>query len=244
MPQGLKPLRIGERGIAGDESSAYLGRGPTPNFGAAPNFDRLAGVYRWMEWLSFGNWLCRCRRAYLGEMLAARRALVLGDGDGRFTARLLKENRAVRIDAVDLSPAMLAALVMRAGEDGMRVRTHVADVRAGLPNGDAYDLVVTHFLLDCLTTAEVEALAVRVRDRVADDAVWVVSEFAIPEGWFGRLVAGPIVGLLYRVFGWMTGLRIRRLPDHVWALQRAGFRRRGRESWLGGMLVSEVWVRQ
>ncbi|KAA6456847.1 class I SAM-dependent methyltransferase [Acidobacteria bacterium AB60] len=207
----------------------------------APNFDRLAGVYRWMEWLSFGGWLWRCRCGFLPEMRAARRALVLGDGDGRFTARLLRENPGVEVDAVDISPAMLEALRSRAGDDRDRLRTHVADVRLGPPAGEGYDLVVTHFLLDCLTTAEVEELALRVRSQVTPDAVWVVSEFAEPAGWFGRLVARPLVRLLYGAFGWMTGLRVRKLPDWEGALARAGFRRRERKTWLRGLLVGVVW---
>lgn len=208
---------------------------------AEPNFDRLAGVYRWMEWLSFGGWLWRCRCAFLSEMRAARRALVLGDGDGRFTARLLRDNASVEVDAVDLSAAMLGALMERAGDDRERVRTEVADVRDWRPGGDGYDLVATHFLLDCLTTDEAALLAERVRERVAQDAVWVVSEFIIPPGWFGRMVARPVVGFLYWAFGWMTGLRVRELPDWAGALERAGFERRARRVWLRGLLVSEVW---
>ena len=74
--------------------------------GTGPNFDRLAGVYRWMEWLSFGPHLGRCRRAFLLEMTESRRALVLGDGDGRFTAALLRQNKAIQVDAVDVSQAL------------------------------------------------------------------------------------------------------------------------------------------
>lgn len=208
---------------------------------AAPNFDRLAGVYRWMEWLSFGGRLWRCRCAFLPEIRTPRRALVLGDGDGRFTARLLRENPRVRVDAIDLSPAMLASLMERAGKDRARVRPLLADVREGLPDAEGYDLVVTHFLLDCLTTSEVEALAARVRRKLADDALWVVSEFAVPQGWFGRFVARPVVSLLYWAFGWMTGLRVRRLPDWTEALERAGFVRLQRRNWLWGLLTSEIW---
>lgn len=213
----------------------------------APNFDRLAGVYQWMEALSFGPWLWRCRCALLGEMKDRKRALVLGDGDGRFTARLLRENPVVEIDAVDISRAMLKAMVQRAGVNGHRVRTHVADLRSWSPEPSAgcegrdYDLVVTHFFLDCLTMAEVEALAAKVRPLLADDGVWVVSEFAVPAGWFGRLVAGPAVGFLYRAFGWMTGLRVRRLPDYACALKRAGFQLVRRRDLLAGLLVSECW---
>ena len=64
-----------------------------------PDFDRLARLYRWMEYLTFGPWLQRCRSAFLGGIANSRRALVLGDGDGRFTARLLADCPAIRIDA-------------------------------------------------------------------------------------------------------------------------------------------------
>jgi SAM-dependent methyltransferase len=211
---------------------------------AAPNFDRLARTYRWMEAVSFGPWLGRCRCAFLGEMTAARRALVLGDGDGRFTAHLLRGNPSVQVDAVDISPAMLDALMGRAGENASRVRVQVADARNWSPAGDgrrAYELVATHFFLDCLTTPAVEALADKVRALTSNDAMWVVSEFAIPAGWFGGWVAVALIGFLYRAFGLMTGLRVRTLPDHATALKRAGFQLVGRRNWLGGLLVSECW---
>ncbi len=211
----------------------------------APNFNSLARPYRWMEWFSFGPWLWLTRIAFLGKLTECRRALVLGDGDGRFTARLLGQNRGVSIDAVDASSAMLKALHRRAGAEAGRVRNHLADIREWQPatNGaaSAYDLIVTHFFLDCLTTAEVEALAARLRAAVAPSALWVISEFAVPEGWLGRLIARPLIAGLYLAFGWLTGLTVRRLPDYPSALRTAGFIQIERRSWLGGILVSELW---
>lgn len=174
-------------------------------------------------------------------MRSARRALILGDGDGRFTARLLKENSEIRIDAVDASPAMLAALKRRAGKGADRVRCIVADARTWTPSpGASYDLVLTHFFLDCLTTEEVAELAARVTPVVTRQGAWIVSEFAVPSHR-GRLPARFVVGFLYRAFGWMTGLRIRRLPDHTRALRSPGFSLLQRRTWLLGLLVSEYW---
>ncbi len=208
----------------------------------APNFDRLAGAYRWMEWFSFGPLLQRCRCAFLSEMKTARRALVLGDGDGRFTAKLLGVNSLVRVEAVDASGAMLQALVRRAGADGGRVRAVVADIRGWGPDGDGqFDLVVSHFFLDCLSTEEVGRLASSVKHGLTEDARWVVSDFAVPEGWVGRLAGGVLVGFLYRAFGVLTGLRIRRLPDHAAVLEGVGFVRGERREFLFGLLFSEVW---
>ncbi len=208
----------------------------------APDFDGLAGAYRWMEWLSFGPLLQRCRCAFLGELKTVRRAVVLGDGDGRFTAELLRVNSVVRVDVVDASAAMLWALVRRAGPDAGRVRTVVADIREWKPEGsERFDLVVSHFFLDCLTGAEVEGLAGSVSGSLTEGARWVVSDFAVPEGWAGRLAGRGLVGFLYRAFGLLTGLRIRQLPDHASALRNAGFVLEQRREMLFGLLFSEVW---
>lgn len=208
----------------------------------APNFDRLAKVYRWMEIFTFGPFLALCRNAFLPELVTARRALVLGDGDGRFTDELLRVNSEVRVDEVDASSAMLDALLRRTEANRRRVSVHYADAREWQPERDTYDLVVTHFFLDCLTTDECRRLAARLWSAVSPSAVWVVSEFAVPDGWFGRLVAHPLIGLLYRAFGVLTGLRIRSLPDHHAALREAGFTLARRRTRLCGLLVSEMWT--
>jgi hypothetical protein len=206
-----------------------------------PNFDRLARLYRWMELLSFGPWLMRCRCAFLSECLSSSRALALGDGDGRFTARLLRENSTICIDAIDASHAMLSSLFRRAAAHACRVRTYQADARSLLPPNPPYDLIVSHFFLDCLSTEEVKSLAAVLGSAVSPGSLWIVSEFAIPPTLFGEVVARPVVWALYRAFGWLTGLEVRQLPDHHSALRHAGFTLEKSRSWLGGVLISEVW---
>ncbi len=209
----------------------------------APQFDKLAGVYRWMEYLSFGPALSRCRTEFLADLAQYRNALVIGDGDGRFTARLLDTNPAIRVEAIDLSPAMLRALVRRAGKSVARVRTEVVDARAWQSTSvEPYDLVVTHFFLDCLTTDEVRSLAERIRSTSVPNTLWVVSDFAVPRSSFGRIVARPLVTALYRAFGLLTGLEIRALPDHASVLAESGFRMKHQRTRLWGLLVSELWT--
>lgn len=210
-----------------------------------PDFDRLASLYRWMEMASFGPWLWWCRCAFLSDLGSCRHALVLGDGDGRFTARLLRSNPGLHIDAVDASPEMLRSLSHRAAPHADRVRTHLADVRSWQPDApnssQPYDLIVTHFFLDCLSSPEVQALATTLRPALSPTALWVVSEFAVPPNWYGRLVARPVIQGLYRAFGWLTGLTVRALPNHPSALSASGFTLHARRTWLAGLLVSELW---
>jgi SAM-dependent methyltransferase len=209
---------------------------------APADLNGLAGLYRWMEYATFGPWLAWCRSEYLGELGGCRRALVLGDGDGRFTARLLRANPHVEVDAVDASTAMLRALVCRAGPHAGRVRAFCADIRLWEPVNAPYDLIVTHFFLDFLTIDEVRALAGRLRGAVSPSVRWVVSEFFVPQGWYGRVVAAPVVAGLYFGFGRLTGLAVRSLPDHPGALRAAGFGLGKRRERLGGLLASEIWT--
>lgn len=206
-----------------------------------PNFDRLARLYLWMELVSFGPWLMLCRCVFLNECSSARRALALGDGDGRFVARLLRKNSAIQIDAVDASQSMLEALVYQTGPNSARVHTLQADVRRWQPENPPYDLIVSHFVLDCLTTEEVQSLAATLARAVSPGSLWIVSDFGTPASWFGWLVARPTVWALYCVFGWLTGLQVHSLPDHSLALRQAGFVLQKRKRLLGGLLISELW---
>jgi ubiquinone/menaquinone biosynthesis C-methylase UbiE len=220
-------------------SAIELGLIEVPPTVPAPDFNRLARVYRWIEWLTFGPFLQRCRCAFLTTFAQHRKALVLGDGDGRFTARLLKANTAIEVDAVDVSDAMLHQLARRS--PAHRVCTHVADARAFTPPQGSYDLIATHFFLDCLTGSDIADLVQRVRNQASPGAVWVVSEFAVPSNIYGRTVAEPLIAFLYVAFGLLTNLSVRCLPDHRVALAQSGWSLVQQKKWLGGLLVSELW---
>ena len=214
-----------------------------------PNFNRIARLYRPAEYLTFGPFLERCRFFHLPAVSDCRRALILGDGDGRFLVRLLTAAPELRADAVDLSPALLRLLrnrAVRARVDD-RLTTLCADARGLSPIGvesGGYDLICTHFFLDCLTDSEVQELLGRVLPNLPAGTRWLVSEFQIPPGSrIQAALARAVIFGLYTGFRLLTGLRVRRIPAWPEHLARAGFVRQRSQSWLGGLLLSEVWQR-
>ena len=214
---------------------------------ATPNFDRIARLYRWMEWFSFGPLLHLTRTAWLHELLKARSALVLGDGDGRFTRDLFRNNPRVRVHAVDLSAAMLQELRHRCVRDADRLLTTQTNALNFAPetahDETAYDLVVTHFFLDCLSEAEVEQLIRTLLPSLTDNARWLVSDFQIPQQGAVRPIAALLTRTLYAAFRLLTGLRANRLPDYASVLRGAGLVCIRRRDFLGGILISELWQR-
>lgn len=209
---------------------------------STPNFDRIARAYRWLEYLSFGPLLERCRMEYLDTLKSRQHALILGDGDGRFTSRLLKANSRILIDAVDASSAMLSLLQQRANvlHPGDRLTVHRADIRFFAPLAK-YDLIVSHFFLDCLTDAELRSLVQKVKTSLYAEGLWIISEFAVPQTKWRSRFATSLITFLYEAFGWTTGLHTRQLPDYVSILQEAGFSLRKERQRLGGVLVSQSW---
>ena len=206
------------------------------------NFNPVARIYRWLEYLSFGPYLARCRDAQLAHLTSARRALLLGDGDGRFLQHLLAVNPELQADVVDSSRSMLAILERRIGRSGgERIRLHLADGLQWAPR-EHYDLIVSHFFLDCFFPDQLEQLFDRVLPHAQPGAQWVVSEFAVPRNPLTAFFARGIIASLYRVFGLLTGLPVRALPDYTRCMVRRGLVLSHERRFLAGLLRSELWT--
>jgi len=200
------------------------------------NCDLIAPHYWWIERLGMGRTLERRRRWFLPEIENARRALVLGDGDGRFLRELLRKNSAVRADYVDLSRRMLELARKNAGADRVTYR-HADALTLDLPRHE-YDLIATHFFFDCFGPRELETLIERVTDAARPGAQWIVSEFRTT-----NIAARLLVSALYLFFGITTGLKTRKLADHRAIMRSHGFRLTDASSPRGGLVVSELWER-
>jgi len=205
------------------------------------NCDPIARWYRWLEYIGFGSELERRRYAFLPQVAGAGRALVLGDGDGRFLARLVEQDPGTAIDYLDLSGRMLELARSRTG--GGRVTYRQADALTVPLRGGEYDLIVTHFFLDCFNADDSARVVKRVSNSARSNAQWLISEFRQPESGWRAVWAGLWLRGLYLFFRLTTGLENRRLVDHHPLLARHGFHLKRKESALFGLLASELWVR-
>ena len=203
------------------------------------NADSLAGVYRTLEYLAFGRALERCRFSLLDAASTAQRILILGEGDGRFLARLLAHNPEARVDVVEASARMLALARARVlPRDSPRVRFFQQDALRGLPP-ITYDAIITNFFLDCFTAEEARQFipaAVQLLDR---QGCWLVGDFHLPDAGLRRWHAQVWLAAMYSFFAVTTGLRARQIPDYPLDLSRAGLVRQEQRFWRWGLLTAE-----
>src|SRR6476620_7277170 len=71
------------------------------------SFDTLAPHYRWMERVLAGEKLQRCRTEFLPKITAPKRALLVGEGTGRFLSAFVGRFPQSKITCLDASKKML-----------------------------------------------------------------------------------------------------------------------------------------
>ncbi|MDE1162090.1 MAG: class I SAM-dependent methyltransferase [Acidobacteriaceae bacterium] len=207
-----------------------------------PGFDRVARLYRWAEYLALGPLLTQTRNHWLPKLTHIRQATIFGDGDGRFLARFLQQNPAAHAHAIDASPCMLKLLQQRSLFAAARRTTELATLPEALPAPDS-DLLVTHFVLDCLPQTAVDRFAEQCFARTAPGTLWLVSDFAPMRSRWLRPASRLYIRLLYLSFRMLTGLRVTQLPDSYQALSQAGFQRIAHTERVNGLLFTELWRR-
>ena len=204
------------------------------------NCDWIAPYYELFERAAFGGRLQRHRVAYLDAAADKRKALVLGDGDGRFTQELARAYPELYIDCVEMSAGMVREARKRVG---LRVNLIQRDVFDLALTPEAYDVVFTHFFLDCFDVNQLASLMARVSRGLTRDAVWIVSDFRNAERGWRKLFTGIWLKTMYLFFRLTTGLQISGLPGHGAALESAGFHLCKEQVSLLGLVASEWWQR-
>lgn len=207
------------------------------------NFDHVARVYRLLEYAAFGGALQRARVRWLDTLEKPRRALVIGEGDGRFLLELTRAYPTLEIDCIEASAAMIEVAQRRlrsAKSHASSVRLIQADIRDWIPGGP-YDLVVTHFFLDCFDENELQEIVRTIAAALSPRSVWLLADFVIPERGFGKVCARLLIPVMYWLFRLVAGLRTQRLVDPTPCLTANGFKCEGRALSLGQMVKSERW---
>ena len=275
------------------------------------SFDTLAPYYRTMEFVAAGGVLQRCRTAFLAETVNSRRALLLGEGPGRFLVELLRTNPRVEVTCVERSPRMIAEAQKGLDESelarvqfvqadaltwqplsrpsanfpppdgeraGVRIRrsevprfepmnrtaqpfvAHATKgcrtpvrwfLGRGTPESQAvagrlhggFDLIVTHFFLDCFRPEELAALVAKIAESAAEDAQWLLTDFREPESGWRRWRGRAALALMYGFFRVATGLSASRLTPPDPFFETAGFRLASRRLANFGLAHSDLWLK-
>jgi ubiquinone/menaquinone biosynthesis C-methylase UbiE len=210
------------------------------------SFDRLAPHYRAMERMLAGPRLQRCRLAWLEKIQQPANILVLGEGHGRFLPELVRRFPDCPITCLDASSAMLMVAqgnLQRLIPQPANIQWVHSDVMKWTAPPSAYDLVVTHFFLDCFTATELDALVTKISASLKPRAEWLLADFHLPVDGVRRMRAKVILWLMYRFFRVATRLSATELVSPAPWLSAQGFMLKQQKTFEWGLLHSQLWER-
>ncbi|WDQ18111.1 class I SAM-dependent methyltransferase [Rhodopirellula sp. P2] len=176
-------------------------------------YDRLARWYWLLEKPVFRKSLQRARTALLAELPAVHRILMLGDGDGRLLAEVLRVQPHAHVTSVEQSSEMLRLQREQVIQWGAsdRVRLVCQDATDWSANGETFDCLITPFFLDCFPEAELRCHLPKWLALVEQGGWFYYIDFVLPSSGWQRLRAKFWSGVMHRFFAWQTGLMSRSL---------------------------------
>lgn len=210
------------------------------------NFELIAPHYHWMERIFAGRLMQHARTTFLEQARNCRRALLVGEGPGRFLAELLRHNPGVRIVCVEYSAGMIRQARRRLARERLdlaRVEFKQMDALDWTPPAEKFDLIATHFFLDCFPAGRLQQLVPLLAAGAAPDAVWLLTDFRLPEHGWRRARAAFLLASLYAFFRAATALAADRLTPPDPFLEKAGFRLADRRLMNFGFAHADFWRR-
>lgn len=191
------------------------------------NYDRLARLYAFSEYISFGLQLVKCREASFAELRNYKNILLLGDGDGRFSTRLLQETTTAQIVSLDASASMLTEARRRRIKRGLS-EERIVNLHRNIMQWNAppnrFDAAVAQFFFDSFDNDCLKEIVAKLKTTLIPNGRLFVSEFNIPNDTrIGNLRGRFTLGILYPLFKLVTNLKTQQLSDYRSLLTDQGF---------------------
>jgi ubiquinone/menaquinone biosynthesis C-methylase UbiE len=159
----------------------------------------------------------------------------------------LRLHLEVDVDCIDASARMLQLARERLERElpdrANRVRFLQRDIMSWSAPEHHYDLVVTHFVLDCFPEAALARIVSKLAGAATDDATWLLADFCIPPSGMARVRARAWLAAMYLFFRVTARIPANELIDPTPLLRAEGFALSRQHLFRKGILKSERWRR-
>lgn len=206
------------------------------------SFDTLAPHYRSMERVLAGDKLQKCRTAHLDSIDTPRRALLVGEGNGRFLRAFVERFPQPEITCIDASARMLD-VAKTALNSGAHVTYLHSDILEAPLQAHHFDLIVTNFFLDCFPPHQLARITTKLAAAATSEAIWLLADFCEAPSGLKKVRSKLILSSMYLFFRFAAKLPARRLTSPDDLLLENGFELTDRRRFEWDLLHADLWRR-
>lgn len=220
----------------------------------------MSHVYDLMTGRSVGNVIVRSQINWTNELPAERRALIVGDGTGRFLLELLRRAKPSHVVTIDISETMIRKARQRIQNNDPTKLEMVNFVTADLDaltlkdllslshgnqnkeNPAYYDVIATNFFLDLYTERNVLKKVQKLSSVHAINGIYINTDFIRVHGT-GLLVRIQrfLLKGLYVLFRLVTRIPGYRPADYDAILKECGYEKLKSRYFAFGMIESSMY---
>jgi len=214
------------------------------------SYDRIAALYDQLSYVAFFGRIQKAQRYFLNHIPRGANVLFLGGGTGWLLPDLFLSAQPQRVTYIDAS----ANMILKSQKTVVRFQhqhpdtptppiTFIHGTEQEIPPSASYDVVITNFLLDMYSGAELIALINRISQVLTSEAIWLFSDFSLSQQPIPRIWQKPLLYLMYRFFHFTAGIAVQPLPDFTLVFNRAGWRATDTSTFFGDFIRSQVYRR-
>jgi len=197
------------------------------------SYKYLAPFYSRIEKLVFGKTLQASREFGFELIKEESRILIVGGGDGR----VLKNLPNCRVDYVESSKKMrkLARKIYTQAQINFIDSSIEEETLEG-----TYNHIFFQYFFDQFNRSEIIEIMEYVSSNISNKTIIHLADFQSSNDKYSHSV---LIKIMYRFFGFFTGLRTRHLEDFNELFRSLGFIELKRREWKNGLVFATMWER-
>lgn len=210
---------------------------------AKVNFSNITPIYDLLGTLAFAGRLHKSQQ-YMLELYpkSVENILIIGGGTGKFLTEIVSSIKFNELIYIDISPGMIKSARKKIVKNSPDQLSNIEFICGGinnLPKKD-YDLVITHYFLDCLTPESYLKIVEELKNSLKPTGLWSMVDFYNTNQ---DPLKKRFISLLYRFFHITCNLPSIQLTDFDSWFNK-NMNRLNRKEFIGGLLKSTLYKKE
>lgn len=202
----------------------------------ASDYSNAAWFYDNLSHVVFGKALIKAQTHFLSAIPAGASVLIAGGGTGKVLESIAAVHpQGLKITYAEIASKMIARARLR--DAGQNQVTFINDAVEHVTGREAFDVVITPFLLDSLNPGVFPQVFGHMHQLLKAGGIWLNTDFQLTGPWWQK----PLLKSMYFFFRLMGCTDTVSLPQIAGTFREFGYRTAEEHAFFGDFILASVY---